>query len=154
MILFFIVLAFLRSQYNLRELQYITEIFSVSNYNMLLGFFFTYSLLSLAGVPPFPGFTAKVLILQSVFIKGYFFLFFIVVLLSLLSAVYYVRFIRMLFFSDSLSYAGSLFSGNSFRSWFFVMVMVILQLYVVFHQLEIYEFLRLLLSIYYLGFGN
>jgi NADH:ubiquinone oxidoreductase subunit 2 (subunit N) len=75
--LFFIVLSFIRNQYTLREVQYITEVFSLTNYNMLIGLFAIGSLLSLAGIPPFPGFTAKVLILQALFVKGYYFVFFL-----------------------------------------------------------------------------
>lgn len=102
MVLFFVVLSFVRNQQTLREIQYITEVFSIVNYNTLIGFLAIGSLLSLAGIPPFPGFTAKVLILQALFIKGHYFIFFFVVIMSTLSAVYYVRFIRMLFFTDNI----------------------------------------------------
>lgn len=105
MILFFVSLSILRNQYTLREFQYITEIFSLSNYNILISFFIIASILSLAGVPPFPGFTAKLLILKSLFIQGYYLLFFFVVFISILSSVYYIRFIRMLIFSDKSSYS-------------------------------------------------
>lgn len=91
MILLFFVISFIRNQHTLREMQYITEIFSLVNYNMLIGLFGICSLLSLAGVPPFPGFTAKVLILQALFNQGFYVIFFFVVLMSILSACYYIR---------------------------------------------------------------
>lgn len=140
MVLFFVVLSFIRSQQTLREVQYITEVFSLVNYNMLIGLFGISALLSLAGIPPFPGFTAKLLILQALFIKGYYVLFFFIVIMSILSTVYYIRFIRMLFFSEKYSYSGPLIAINSYYSLLFIVLIAMLQFYIILHQVEIYEF--------------
>lgn len=112
-ILLFMVVSVSKNQHTLKEIKYITELYSIINYNFFIGFFALFALLSLAGVPPFPGFSAKLLILRALFIEGHYVLFFFVLIFSLVSAVYYIRIIRMLFFSDSFTYSGPLIiSGN------------------------------------------
>ena len=141
MVLFFALLSFIRNQQTLREVKYITEIFSLVNYNMLLGCLMTCSLLSLAGIPPFPGFSAKAFLLQSLFVKGHYFLFFMVIMLSVISVAYYIRIIRMLFFSDKKSYSGPLIFTASYSSFLFVLFLGVVQFYLVYNQLIIYDYI-------------
>lgn len=81
------VIAMCRNQHTGSEIKYISELYSIVNYNYIIGIFAMISLLSLAGVPPFPGFFAKLLVLRALFIDGYYLLFFIVLILSIVSAV-------------------------------------------------------------------
>lgn len=122
-ILLFMVIAICRNQHTGTEIKYITELYSIINYNSVIGFFAMISLLSLAGVPPFPGFFAKLLVLRALFIDGYNVLFFLVLMLSIVSTVYYIRLIRMLFFSENRTYSGPLIvSGTSVHIFLFLLL--------------------------------
>jgi hypothetical protein len=58
-----------------------------------------------------------------------------------LSTVYYIRFIRMLIFTDKFSYSGILPAVNSLSGLLLVVFFGVLQFYLILHQLEIYEYL-------------
>jgi NADH-ubiquinone oxidoreductase chain 2 len=64
--------------------------------------FFAICLFSMAGVPPLVGFFAKYTILYSAINNGYMFLAIVAILASVVSAVYYLRIIRVIHFSNEL----------------------------------------------------
>lgn len=78
----------------------ITDIGPVLNSNFMLAFFFTVALLSLAGVPPLPGFFGKLYVFYLLIETGNYMLALALVLLSILSCVYYLRFIRFVLFTE------------------------------------------------------
>jgi NADH-ubiquinone oxidoreductase chain 2 len=66
--------------------------------NPALGLTFAITLFSMAGIPPLVGFFAKLMVVYSATHSGYLFLATIAILFSVLSAAYYLRVIRVLFF--------------------------------------------------------
>jgi NADH-ubiquinone oxidoreductase chain 2 len=72
-------------------------ILNIQNHHAL-GVTFAISLFSLAGIPPLVGFFGKVMVLYTAAHTGYLFVSTLGVLVSVLSAAYYMRVIRILFF--------------------------------------------------------
>jgi len=64
----------------------------------LLSISLTITLFSLAGIPPFIGFFAKLMVLLSILSSGYFFVAFIVIIFSVVIASYYLKIIRTIHF--------------------------------------------------------
>lgn len=59
---------------------------------------FAFCLFSIAGVPPFVGFFAKLGVLFSALNGGYIFMALVAVVVSIVSASYYLRVVRVMFF--------------------------------------------------------
>ena len=59
----------------------------------------------MAGVPPLVGFFAKYTVLYSAVNNGYAFLAIVAILASVVSAVYYLRIIRVIHFGDSVPHS-------------------------------------------------
>jgi NADH-ubiquinone oxidoreductase chain 2 len=66
--------------------------------NPALGLTFAITLFSMAGIPPLVGFFAKLMVVYSATHSGYLFLATIAILVSVISAAYYLRVIRVIFF--------------------------------------------------------
>ena len=64
---------------------------------------FTISLFSLAGIPPFIGFFGKQFILLAALKEGYLLLSLVAILTSVISAAYYLRIIKVMFFENKKS---------------------------------------------------
>lgn len=77
---------------------YITNLFSYSKNNKYLSILFSISLLSLIGIPPLMGFFLKFLLFYFLILNNNYFICLLVILLSIISCIYYARFIRFLFF--------------------------------------------------------
>lgn len=82
------------------SIQYISHISRNSNIqsNPALALTFAITLFSMAGVPPLLGFFAKLMVVYSATHSGYLFLATIAILVSVISAAYYLRVIRVIFF--------------------------------------------------------
>lgn len=70
------------------------------NKNLLLTIIFSFTILSLAGLPFFMGFFSKLYILLALISMGYFFLVIILLLINILTTLYYIRLIRFLLFTE------------------------------------------------------
>lgn len=82
--------------------------------NPLLSVSLAISLFSMAGIPPLIGFFGKQSVLYSAVSNGYFFMSFIAILVSVISAYYYLKIIRILHTkSSSLTSTLSLLFGSS-----------------------------------------
>lgn len=141
LVLLFFILFIVKHEVSWLEIKYINELYTLFNYNSIIGLLAIFSLLSLAGVPPFPGFFAKVLLLRSLFIEGYFILFFVVLSISIVSVVYYIRVIRMIFFGENRLYAGSLIISANNLQFYFIGFISSLNIWFIWKQVFIYEFL-------------
>lgn len=73
--------------------------YEVYRSNRLLALFLCLSLFSMAGIPPLSGFFGKLAVLFSLLKNELFLVSIIVVVLSVVGAVYYIRLIRVLFFN-------------------------------------------------------
>lgn len=78
----------------------ITDLSYLKNSNKLLSLIAIVSLLSLAGIPPFMGFYGKLFIFNLLISTGNYIICLILLLLSILSCVYYIRLVRFIFFDD------------------------------------------------------
>lgn len=88
--LFFIVIVYCR-------VNYVHDLQDLFHKNPYLAFALTIALFSLMGIPPFAGFFAKFFLIKSFVANHEILLSFIFVLLSVLSAVPYLRLIRMIY---------------------------------------------------------
>lgn len=82
------------------DIQFISELKGQFRSNPLLGLALTISLFSMAGVPPLIGFFGKQIILYSAMHRGYYFLSLIAILVSVVSASYYLKIIRVIHFES------------------------------------------------------
>lgn len=78
----------------------ITYIYIFFNNNILYSIIFSFTILSLAGLPFFMGFFSKLYILLALISSGYFFLVMILLFTNILSTLYYIRLIRFLLFNE------------------------------------------------------
>jgi NADH-quinone oxidoreductase subunit N len=69
--------------------------------NPLLAFFMSIILFSMAGIPPFAGFFAKFYLLYATIKSGMIYLAIIAILASLISAYYYLKLIKVIYFDEA-----------------------------------------------------
>lgn len=100
---FSILLSLYKTQDNIR-IKYINEFTGLSKENPLLAITFAIMVLSMAGIPPLAGFISKLQIFFSAIHSSMFLLAIVGVLTSVLGAVYYIRFIKIMYFENNTSY--------------------------------------------------
>ena len=101
---------------------YISQLNGLSQTNLVLSLTFSISMFSAMGLPPLAGFLAKMYIFLAAFSSSLFILGFIGVFCSVVSAYYYLRFVKVLFFDqvksvsnyNRICYQKSLVLGISF----------------------------------------
>jgi len=76
---------------------------SILHSNFFLAFLFVIALLSVAGIPPLAGFFGKLYLFSLLIETGNYFLALYVVLMSVLSCAYYIRFIRFILFTEIIN---------------------------------------------------
>jgi NADH-ubiquinone oxidoreductase chain 2 len=80
----------------IKDIKFISELKGQFYSNPLLSFSFTVCLFSMAGVPPLIGFFSKQFVLYSAIQNGFYFMSFVAILVSVISASYYLKIIRVL----------------------------------------------------------
>jgi NADH-ubiquinone oxidoreductase chain 2 len=83
------------------DIQFISDIKGQFRSNPLLGLAFTVSLFSMAGVPPLIGFFGKQMVLYSATHSGYYFLSLVAIIVSVISASYYLKIVRVIHFDSA-----------------------------------------------------
>lgn len=83
------------------DIQFISDIAGQFRSNPLLGLALTISLFSMAGVPPLIGFFGKQMVLYSATHSGYYFLSFVAIIVSVISASYYLKIVRVIHFDTA-----------------------------------------------------
>jgi len=86
------------------DLQFISDLAGQFRANPLLGLALTLCLFSMAGVPPLIGFFGKQMVLYSATHRGYYFLSIVAIIVSVISASYYLKIVRVIHF-DSLGFS-------------------------------------------------
>jgi NADH-ubiquinone oxidoreductase chain 2 len=86
-----------------KDIIFISELKGLFFSNPILSISFTICLLSMAGTPPFLGFFSKQFVLYSAIESGYYFMSIAGILVSIISASYYLRIIRILHTENSMS---------------------------------------------------
>lgn len=80
------------------DIQYIAELKGQFRANPLLGLALATCLFSMAGIPPLMGFFAKAMVLYSATHSGYYFMSLVAIVVSVISAAYYLRIVRVIHF--------------------------------------------------------
>ncbi len=83
---------------NTTDIQFIDQLKGQFKENPVLGLSLALCLFSMAGIPPLIGFFAKQMVLYSSTHGGYYFLSIIAILVSVISASYYLKIIRVIYF--------------------------------------------------------
>jgi len=81
---------------NIRDIRYISELKGLFFSNPLLSLSFGICLFSMAGIPPLIGFFSKQFVLYSALQNGYYFISLIAIIVSVISASYYLKIIKVL----------------------------------------------------------
>jgi NADH-ubiquinone oxidoreductase chain 2 len=81
---------------NIRDIRYISELKGLFFSNPLLSLSLGICLFSMAGIPPLIGFFSKQFVLYSALQNGYYFISFIAIIVSVISASYYLKIIKVL----------------------------------------------------------
>ena len=125
--LFFIIVVISR-------VSYLHELLDLYHKNSFLAFALTISLFSLMGIPPFAGFCAKILILNSFIFNGEYFLSFIFVFLSVISAVPYLRLIRIIYHFAGRKTLKNITFNNKYKylEMLFINILLFLNIFFIF----------------------
>lgn len=101
----FVPILFLRRSDESFAFNNLRDLLILKKSNPVLAFFYASMAISLSGVPPFLGFFSKLFILISTLSFSASFTVGLLLLFSIISAFYYLRLIKILYFSFSLKYA-------------------------------------------------
>lgn len=98
-----------------RDINYLSELKGELFNNPVLSVTFAICLFSMAGIPPLIGFFSKQFVLFSSIENGFYFLSIVAILVSVISASYYLKLIKLTFFDDANLFSGAvptLFNKN------------------------------------------
>lgn len=85
-------------QFNAYKLLYFKNFSSLKVINPFLLFIISIFFLSLAGIPPLSGFISKFFVFSAIIELNYIFIFILLLIVSLVSAYYYIRPVKLFFF--------------------------------------------------------
>lgn len=103
---FFILLAFgylIHSQQSAsqnNDIQFISQLSGQFRQNPVLALSMIVCLFSMSGIPPMMGFFAKYAVLYTAIHNGYYFISLVAIITSVISAAYYLRVIRVIYFDE------------------------------------------------------
>lgn len=106
--IFFILLAisYIKFDLNLNkeitDIKYIKDLQGLFAMNPLLSLTFSISLFSMAGIPPLIGFFSKQFVLYSAIDQGYYLLSLIAIIVSVISASYYLKIIKIIHLNNNI----------------------------------------------------
>ena len=108
---FLVLLAFGYAIHNMstrtEDISLIQELQGQFKKNPLLSLSFALCLFSMAGIPPLVGFFAKQMVLYSSTHAGYYFMSIVAIVVSVISASYYLKIVQVMFFSNSDTHESS-----------------------------------------------
>jgi len=113
----------------------ISDLATLAKVNKLLCFIIATIIFSMAGIPPFSGFFGKLHLFIALFTSGYFIIPLLLLVATLINAVYYLRLIRVIFFEKTLSINLSFFRPydlNSFHLSFLISITFIFNVFFIF----------------------
>lgn len=82
------------------QLEKISDISKIRNFSLSWIVLISFFILNMAGIPPFPGFIFKLHLINGLVLQNQYMHAFLSLVYSLISAVYYLKFIKYLFFSE------------------------------------------------------
>ena len=83
-----------------KEVELVDDLAGLSKTHPVLAFTFAAFLFSLAGIPPFAGFFAKFFVFQNAIISRNYITLFVCVVAAVISAYYYLRIIKVIYFDE------------------------------------------------------
>lgn len=95
------------------DIKYLRDLQGLFYTNPILSLSLSLSLFSMAGIPPFIGFFSKQFVLYSALDSGYYFISFVGIIVSVISASYYLKIIKLLHSGEPSSNNIELISTNS-----------------------------------------
>lgn len=98
------------------DIQFIDQLKGQFKENSLLGLSLSLCLFSIAGIPPLIGFFAKQMVLYSSTHGGYYFLSIVAILVSIISASYYLKIIRIIYFDNQNTKTDVVYATNTINS--------------------------------------
>jgi NADH-quinone oxidoreductase subunit N len=98
-------LIFVRYYSNYLKLKNIFEYIFLLNYSGSLSLILMLNLFSFVGIPPLPGFFAKLFVFLNLLLLENYVLFIVSIVCSVLSAYYYLRLIKILFFKKNIRFS-------------------------------------------------
>lgn len=104
---FFLSIVLTRYSSDFTLLKTLDELRFLFNFNAFFVFLFSLVVFSNAGIPPLVGFFSKLFIMASLVQAKMYAILFFIILISVVSTVYYIRLIHMLFFSLSSKFEKS-----------------------------------------------
>jgi NADH-quinone oxidoreductase subunit N len=113
------------------------------NENKLMLFFFSLILFSFAGLPLFMGFLSKWYIFVGFLNKGFFIELLLILIVSVLSSVYYIRVIRFFFFMENKALKIKQFFGLKYHYslYYLIVFLFILNIFLIFFHNPIYIYI-------------
>lgn len=134
------------------DVQLIAELAGQFRSNPLLGLALTICLFSMAGVPPLVGFFGKQMVLYSATHSGYYFLSIVAILVSVISASYYLKIVRVIHFdppySDTTTSTSPAQKLTSVHSFAIATLTMAIALFAVYPELILNSTTLLALSLY------
>jgi NADH-ubiquinone oxidoreductase chain 2 len=137
---------------NYSPIQFITQLKGYFHINPMLAISLSLTLFSFIGIPPLIGFFGKQMVLTVALDKGYFFITFVAILTSVISAVYYLVLVKFMFFEKSIYklqfeiYRSKLFilQKNISMSSYLSFLIAILTLFILFFMFFDQELIKLI----------
>jgi NADH-quinone oxidoreductase subunit N len=103
----FCVVLFLRRYDGTPLINNLRDLALVKKTNLFLAISLAIAFLNFSGIPPLIGFSAKIIVLTSSLSESLYTINLVLLIASLLSAYYYLRVLKTMFFSSSLKYTGT-----------------------------------------------
>lgn len=140
--IFFILLAisYIKFDLNLNkeivDIKYIKDLQGLFTMNPLLSLTFSISLFSMAGIPPLIGFFSKQFVLYSALDQGYYLLSIIAIIVSVISASYYLKIIKIIHLdnnsvhNETVDFSHSTTQDNNILSSFHSFIISSLSLFI------------------------
>lgn len=85
------------------DIQFISQLSGQFRQNPILALSMIVCLFSMSGIPPLMGFFAKYAVLYTAIHNGYYFISLVAILTSVISAAYYLRVVRVLYFDEAVA---------------------------------------------------
>lgn len=128
------------------KIKFLVEYRLYASYSFTLGLLISLLFFSLAGVPPLAGFFVKFFLFRSIFSSDFLLAsaFFLILILSVVAAFYYIRVVRFTFFVPVR--VPAFFLNLSFIGTFLFVNLILILVLFVFFQSTFYAFLSLLVS--------
>ena len=117
---------------NNKPIKYLVQLSNIFKINKIIAFIIIINVFSLAGIPPLAGFFSKFFIFLSALKNNYFSLIFFSILISIISSVYYLKIIKIIFFDKPQSKNILLASINKFNSYVLIINTEIILLFFLF----------------------